>query len=134
MQPPISLAMVICDAVWRDPGTGKWTILGTFSQIYAKTFPAVHSQIGIYIELTDGRGTMPFSLRIVDADEIREPVATLEGNFESPDPRAVVQLGANLADLEFPQAGEYRVMLEVNGEFLVERRVVVTGQNDPFEE
>jgi hypothetical protein len=27
--------------------------------------------------------------------------------------------------LQFPQPGEYRVMLEVGGEFLIERRIVV---------
>jgi hypothetical protein len=31
--PPYALALVICDAIWHDPGTGKRTILGCFSSI-----------------------------------------------------------------------------------------------------
>jgi hypothetical protein len=30
---PYPLAMVVCDAIWLDPATGKRTILGCFSTI-----------------------------------------------------------------------------------------------------
>jgi hypothetical protein len=39
---PQLLAWLLCDAVHIDPGTGKHTILGVFSNIMAKRFPVVH--------------------------------------------------------------------------------------------
>jgi hypothetical protein len=37
-QPPLALAMIISDAIWIDPSTGKKTILGVFSAIGGNEF------------------------------------------------------------------------------------------------
>jgi len=66
---PYVLAMLICDAIWKDPSTGKSFLLGTFSSIAATVFPVVHPVMGIYIVLTDGRGKVPIKLQLVSADE-----------------------------------------------------------------
>lgn len=67
--PPYALALVVCDAIWRDPSTGKRTILGCFSAILADEFPATHPGMAVYAAITDGHGTVPIALRLVDADE-----------------------------------------------------------------
>ena len=35
MSPPIPLSLLICDHVWRDPNSGKHSLLGTLSAIRA---------------------------------------------------------------------------------------------------
>jgi len=55
IQDPYALALVVADHVHRDSGTGKMSILGTFSVIWAKGFPAAHGPIFVYFVLTDGR-------------------------------------------------------------------------------
>ena len=86
---PFPLAMVICDAVWRDPATGKWTLLGCFSAIEARVFPCFRPNLAVFVSLTDGRGKTPLKLRLVDVDEEQEPIAGAETQVEFPGPRIV---------------------------------------------
>lgn len=125
--PPYPLAMVVCDAIWQDPATRKSFLLGLFSVIQAKAFPAVHPVMAIHVALTDGRGTLPIRLRLVDAGEEREPL--FEGTQEVvfPDPRTVVELTYHLGGARFESAGEYRFQLYAGTELLMERRVLVQG-------
>ena len=88
--PPCAIALVVCDAIWRDPGTGKRTILGCFSTIYARKFPAVHSLLSVYAAICDGHGKVPVSLRLVDVDEQLDPLFELKGEATFRDPREVV--------------------------------------------
>ena len=38
---PQVLSMMLCDAVWRDPSTGKTLIQGGFTALTAPEFPCV---------------------------------------------------------------------------------------------
>ena len=123
--PPGVLALVICDAIWRDPWSGKFTIIGTYDSIKAKVFPVHHPIISVYSALTNGRGKVPLKVRIVDVDEEREPVAELEQEIEFPDPRSKVQHCAVFANPLFPAPGEYRVQLWSSSVCLLEQRLLV---------
>lgn len=124
MQAPYCLAMVVCDGIHRDPGTGKWTILGTFSVLAAKAFPAKHPIIAIYLAMTDGRGKTPLKIDLVTADE-QDTIGEVEIEANFADPRAVIEGVMAFRDVEFPRPGEYRFRLHANGEYLMERRLVV---------
>lgn len=123
--PPYALAMVICDWIWRDPYTGKRTIIGTFSVIGARKFPAVHPILSIYTAFTDGRGKVPIKLRIVDVDEESEPLFEVEQEIDIPDPRAIGEFDAHAMGISFPSPGEYRVQLFACNEMIIERRILV---------
>ncbi|MFH1111273.1 MAG: hypothetical protein V1790_19065 [Planctomycetota bacterium] len=60
-QVPYALAMIICDQAYRDPATGKYTLLGTFSSIAAQKYSVTHPAMTVYIALTDGRGKTPMN-------------------------------------------------------------------------
>ena len=122
---PYPLAMVIADAIWRDPGTGKRTILGCFSLIAAREFPAVHPQLAVYVAITDGRGTVPFRVQMVDMEEEGEPIFQAEGEVQFEDPRSIIEMDFHFAGVTFPHPGEYRIQLFASGEFLLERRIVI---------
>lgn len=123
---PFPLAMVVCDFVYRDPYTGKYTLIGMFSTISGITFPLIHPHLFVYASLTGGRGKIPFRLEVVDADEDTEPLAELTGEVDfKDDPRAVQELAFAFSGLEFPKPGEYRLALYANDEFMVERRLLV---------
>lgn len=125
---PYPLAMVICDGLWRDPYTGKTTLIGTFSAIGGHSFPLVHPILSVYVALTDGQGRIPVKLELVDVDEVREPIFAQETEVESSDPRSVMELHFQATGLEFPAPGEYRLKLFANSEFIIERRVIVVGR------
>lgn len=123
--PPFPLAMVICDGIHKDPGTNKLTLLGCFSVIGVTKLPAVHPSMGLYIELTNGRGIVPVLCRLVDADEEFKPLWEHKGEIEIQDPRVVLQIALQMEGVVFSRAGEYRIQLFACNEFLMERRVLV---------
>ena len=126
--PPYPLAMVISDAIWHDPGSGKRTILGCFSVIFARSFPAAHPIMAVYVAVTNGRGKVPIALQVVgtvDDEGEEETLFRGEGELEFPDPRAVVEIDFHIQGLVFPRRGEYRFQLFAGKEFLMERRLVV---------
>jgi hypothetical protein len=123
--PPYALAMVVSDAIWRDPGSGKRTILGCFSMLFARQFPAVHPIMAVYVVLTDGHGKVQIKLQVIDVDEESEPLFTGEAEVSFPDPRTIVELDIPIVGLRFPGPGEYRFQLYANDQFVLERRLLV---------
>ncbi len=136
---PIGLALIVCDNIHRDPGTGKRTLLGTFSVIFGAEFPAAVPMIAVYAVLTECKGTFPLILRIIDAKEERDAVIAAEGEIASSDPLAVAELEFKLGGVVSPEPGEYRVELMTNGVTILSRRIVLMqrqrpGQNPPVGE
>jgi len=125
LPPPLTLAMVVCDAIWGEPLSGKASLLGIFSEFSAEVFPAVYPLIAVYVCMTDAHGKVPLELRLVDADEEREPLVRVEDEIDFPDRRAIIEWRVQMEEVEFPQPGDYRVQLFANGAFLHERRVSV---------
>lgn len=128
--PPYALAMLVCDGIHRDPGTGKHFILGTFSAILAREFPAVHPFLAVYVALVDGRGKVALSLRVVDVDEADAAVAETEVDVEFQDPRVIVEISFGMVNVVFPKAGHYLIQLHANGQHVIERRLLVQAAED----
>lgn len=123
--PPCALALGVCDLIYRDRGTGKRFILGCFSVLHATDFPAVHPALCLYLDLTNGRGQVNIKVQIIDTDELREPIWVGESVVDFADPRMVAELDFIVGGLRFPEAGEYRVQVYADNQFLVERRLLV---------
>jgi hypothetical protein len=117
--------MVIADAIWRDPASGKCTILGCFALIAASEFPAVHPQLAVYVALTDGRGKVPIKIRMVDVDDETEPVFEVETEVQFSDPTVVIEMDVHFNDVTLPHAGEFRIQLFASDDLLSERRIEV---------
>jgi hypothetical protein len=123
--PPYPLAMVICDAVWRDPATGKYFILGCFSAIGAAAFPTVHPALSVYVAVTEGYGSVSFALRLVDGDNPQEALHESSFDINFSDPRAIAEIAVNFQNLSFTGPGDYRLQLHAGASFLMERRIAV---------
>ena len=128
--PPSPLAMMVCDAVVRDPATSKSTLCGCFTTIAAKVFPATHPVLWVYVALTDGHGKNLISLRLVDADETLDPIFEMQQETEFKEPRVVLEMCFVVQNVVFPVAGEYRLQLHADGQHVIERRIVVMGLAD----
>ena len=133
MAEPYCLAMVLCDAVHRDPSTGKSTILGTFSNFTAAGFPA-KIKLGIYFAVTDGLGPVTLRFQLVKAAEPVDALDETENenrvfmvktdvNFESP---LVMVEGGLEAETILPAEGLYYCELWAAGEVLMSRRLTAT--------
>jgi hypothetical protein len=127
LPPPYALTVLLCDEVYRDAATGKAFILGAFTEVRAKQFPAAHSKMVLYIELTGGRGSVELNLRLVDVNEEREPLFNETGKLPFVDPRSIMAISFELQNVVFPGPGEYRFQVYCNNEPIMERRLLVRG-------
>ena len=117
--------MVVCDNVHQDPGTGKFFLLGCFSVVHAREFPATHPLMFLYVSVTNGRGKVPLKIQLIDANEEQSPIWSVEEEVDFPDPRIVMEMYFGLVNIKFPEPGEYRFQLFAAREFLMERRIII---------
>ena len=121
--PPEVLALLVCDQIITDRLTGKQSLIGIFSTVHARRFPAAHPQLCVYVMLSDGHGKTDFKLRIVDANDERPPIVEGRGVVDFKNPRAVANMRLQFHGLTFPQQGSYRVQLYSEDELLREARL-----------
>lgn len=96
--------------VYRDEISGKVSVLGMSSVIGATEFPWTHPGIVVYAALSDGRETA-VQVRLIDADESREPVWETETVVDFPDPITELELVVFLDEVVFQEPGDYRLQL-----------------------
>jgi hypothetical protein len=120
---PQVLTLIVCDQIITDRVTGKQSLIGMFSKVHSRGFPAAHPQLCVYAVLTDGHGTPEIAIRIVDANDARPPIVEGKGKVSFKDPRAIANLALQFHGITFPEPGEYRVQLYASGELLREARL-----------
>src|SRR5580700_10367294 len=89
---PTIANMLICDGAHRDPGSGKWTLLGLFNSINSKGFPITHPQMFCYVAVTGVKGKIPLRLQFVAADRKEEAIYKIEAELTVNDPKGVAEL------------------------------------------
>ena len=122
---PQLLAWLTCDAVHIDPGTGKHTILGVFSNIQARQFPVTHPFMIWFLTITDcapGQHKLKISMGLGPT----QMQSLLERPFESQSPLHRINLINEIRNLSFPAAGDYSLLIEINDEPLLATNIVVT--------
>gem|GEM_PF-126944 len=88
---PQLLAWITCDGVHIDPSTGKHTILGAFSNIQAKHFPATHPHMVWFMTLTDcAVGEHQVQISLGQDPTAMQPL--IQRGFESPSPLQRINL------------------------------------------
>ena len=86
---PDVLSLIVCDQIITDRLTGKQSIIGMFSKIHTRGFPAAHPQLSVYVALTEGHGETELTIRIVDANDARPPIVEGRGKVHfRPSPRS----------------------------------------------
>lgn len=100
---------------------GRLNILGTFTEIPAKTLPLVHEGFYVTVRLRFSRteeGTHTVRLKMVDPDsrDFSQPVEQrFSIKFKDDAPSLCVQYVARFKDLKFNSFGNYRVDLAIDG-------------------
>lgn len=123
--PPIVLTVMMCDAVHRDRDTGKWYLMGAFNRLSFREFPTTVPAIQVFLGLIEDNGIFDLRLRIVDVNEEDEPIHELAGQLEGRDPLKLFDFPITLANVRFPEAGEYRLQVLVAGEVIAERKLAI---------
>jgi hypothetical protein len=116
---PQLLAWLTCDGVHIDPGSGKHTILGVFSNIQARQFPVTHPFMIWFLTLTDCAA----GAHRLDPTN---PQPLLERPFDSPSPLHRINLINEIRNLTFPQPGDYSLLIEIDDEPLLATNLTVS--------
>jgi hypothetical protein len=122
---PSIKALLVCDAVAQESGTGKKSILGLFNYINVGSFPCSHPQMAVYFCIVDAEGLYNFRLELVrlNTDEI---IAKGEfGPLEVKDRFQVLDASITLRGLIFPEEGKYEYRLFANGTFLESKELTL---------
>lgn len=131
---PILLSAIICDRVIFDKVSGMPSIIDIVQNISAHRYPARHSQLVFFCELTNGHGSTKTKIRLVDAEENEKVIFEKDGLVHFKDVKQVLTLALNLQGIVFPHPGEYRFQLFTEEQLLGERRVVCKKIEPPPEE
>lgn len=123
---PQLLAWVTCDGVHIDPGSGKHTLLGIFSNIHAGQFPMVYPFMVWFMTITDC-APGPHKMRISMGHGDANPQPLIERPFESVSPLDRINLINEIRDLVFPVPGEYSLLIEIDDEPLLATNITITG-------
>lgn len=112
---PLVISFVTCDGVHIDHSSGKYYLLGIFSNIRARQFPVVHPQMFWFLILTDvAVGKHKLNIHLSMPTE--KPVMALEREFESQSPLHRIHLINEIKNLRFEKEGNYSLIVEVNEE------------------
>ncbi len=123
---PQVLAWITCDGVHIDPGSGKHTLLGIFSNIRARQFPIVHPFMIWFLTLSDvpkGQHKIKISLGL-DPTNI---APLLERPFESHGQLQRINLINDIRNLSFATPGDYSIVIEVDDEVVLATSITVSN-------
>ena len=125
-------ALLLSDHVYRDEGSGKYVIAGTFHQINASAFPTTLSKtVGVFVALSGLTGRAGIKFEFLDAATGEVFMDTQALEVVSEDPDLPVEFAIEVPPLPLPRAGRYLVRVAANGTVLGEAAVlVVQGPGD----
>ena len=122
---PQLLAWLTCDGTHVDPSSGKYTILGIFSNIKAQRFPVTHPLMVWFLTLTDvapGQHKMRISMGLGPTQ--MQPL--IERPFESQSPLHRINLINEIRNLSFPHPGDFALLVEIDDEPLLATNLTVS--------
>ena len=119
---PIGIAIVGCDRVITEALTNNKTLVSTFNQISAQSFPCRRS-LSVYVALSNASGEKQVELILRREDQSMLKVG---GKVKFDHPNHVIELIFNLKNVVFPTDGTYAFEIHADEEYVFESRFGVT--------
>jgi hypothetical protein len=120
-EPPIGIAMVVCDQILEDSNTSKRSLIGLFNTVACESFPACLTKLCVFVSVTQilGRVSLTLMCRNETTDE---RIVSVPGAAESNQPNAVLEIGYEFDNFSFPRPGLYTFELLHEEEQLLQTR------------
>ncbi len=128
---PSVQAFLVCDTIIIDSLTGKKSIIGAFTHLWAKTFPCQHPQMGVYFCLNDAEGSYQFEIELVYLDKNQTVGKGAISQIDIKSRLETHDFGLNISTLVFPGPGRYEFRLFANGQFVTQKDFSVIQQELP---
>jgi hypothetical protein len=138
-EPTLVSPIIFADMVIRELGTGKPSLIGCFHQF---AFPQLPARIGRFftmISVTNMRGEMPelHATCRIDLAQNAQPIASvsaklaLDARFQPLTPKMIFDIPFPFANVTFPSAGQYVVVVLINTEEVARRNFDVATVTAP---
>src|SRR5690242_19399403 len=93
---PSVIAMLVCDQIIVEQGSGKKSLIGIFENIMTVAFPSVLARVSIYARLMDAVGHYDFQLKLVHLKNEENELAKVEISADVKDRLSATELGINM--------------------------------------
>ncbi len=119
---PTKDAMLLCDSIITEVGTGKKSLIGVFEVISTPELPCQHYSLSVYVKFTSALGDYTFNLKLIDLtkNEIIGEAAIPE-KIKIKEKLISYELAFNLQGLKFNQAGKYEFQVFANNEMFANK-------------
>ncbi len=117
---PTALSFLIADTIIDDMITRKKSIIGLFNSICSNRFPFRHSEMNVFVSLTEGYGEYQTNLICARSFDEKQILKT-SGKVNFRNPNMVVEMNFALRNVEFPSAGKYTFQFYCDGNLLILR-------------
>jgi hypothetical protein len=131
MEPVICPAIIFCDSIIREEGTGKFTIIGSFQFFNAPQFPLFvptgFCMLVMLDNLDPGLKLLKVTIRIEDSSSgltVASALATVNIP-QGYDPSGSLDVPFRLQPVAFPAAGNYQAVVLVDNEVIGKRRLLI---------
>jgi hypothetical protein len=122
---PVIHSCLIADSVFAQAQTGKWCIIGAFTQIHCPNFPTMLPSLGLFLSLTD----VPLGehdVRVVFLDSNRRQLAMgPRAHIKVTDRLAQVDFGIQTQGLPLPHAGSYLFEVQFDDQPIGDAKITV---------
>jgi len=126
---PVLTGPTICDVAVQDPGSGKWNLIGLFSNVNANRFPT-QQPLTVFMQLNDAQGLYKIEVRFIQLDTGAE-LGRAEIDLEVADRLSSPTIALAFPPLPIPKAGEYEFQTWSNGAFLGSTTLTARGRPRP---
>ena len=116
-------ALLLADHIYRDAGTGKFVIAGTFHDMHVERCPTTFGRsVGLFVSLSEVERELQLGVEVLAPEHevvlTRAPVSVPGGD--------TLDLGLELPPLPLPRPGRYVVRLTGDGAPLSELALTVS--------
>jgi len=115
---PSLQAAVICDKAIQEAGTGKWSLIGLWTDLYAMQVPCSHPEMAVYFCISSAQGEYDWEVHLERLGFDSESLASLTGKLTVQDRLSAFGFAINLKNLQFSEAGRYAFRLQMNGKLV----------------
>jgi len=127
-QYPICTAIVLCDRVKFDSTTGRKTIKGTFDRLVAAKHEPISTRFHVYVELTDGLGTVPLEVQVVTTNKKTDGAEDIlfSSKCVAKFPHQMKTTTAVFeVKVQFPEPGIYNCFLKSDDKIIIKKRIII---------